>query len=228
MSGHSLSGGQRGCYTSTHLVAQDLSSAGKVEEAVLKNDYFQGAEMKYNLYSGHPWLRKHRVAPVGHRLCFFLESGPLVRPEFCFLHAGFKGAEEVLKQKVTLTLGKDVTVAEVKRSVEYYREFVCLRRDSQPGRPSRWHSSSYRVVDKWLDAIGECFYAHHSFTPQYGAFANHENERFDNCFRDAATQKGDNQLWIDTPFHLIQQVIHKIKQDKTKAILVVPLWDDKP
>ena len=36
------------------------------------------------------------------------------------------------------------------------------------------------------------------------------------------------KLWINPPFHLIQQVIHKIKQDKTQAILVVPLWDDKP
>ena len=40
--------------------------------------------------------------------------------------------------------------------------------------------------------------------------------------------KWDKKLWINPPFHLIQQVIHKIKQDKTQAILVVPLWDDKP
>ena len=33
---------------------------------------------------------------------------------------------------------------------------------------------------------------------------------------------------MNPPFHLIQQVIHKIKHDKTQAILVVPLWDDKP
>ena len=36
------------------------------------------------------------------------------------------------------------------------------------------------------------------------------------------------EVWINPPFHLIQQVIHKIKQDKTQAILVLPLWDDKP
>ena len=33
---------------------------------------------------------------------------------------------------------------------------------------------------------------------------------------------------MNPPFHLIQQVIHKIKQDKTQAVLVVPFWDDKP
>ena len=93
VSGHSLAGGQRGCYISTHLVAQDLWEEQNVEEVVLKDDYFYRADIKYDLYLGHPWLRKNRVAPVGHRRCFLLESGPLERPEFRFLHAGFKSAE---------------------------------------------------------------------------------------------------------------------------------------
>ena len=113
-------------------------------------------------------------------------------------------------------------------SVEYSRELECLRRDSQPRRPSRWHSSCYRVVDKWRDAICEYFYGHHSFTPQYDAFPNHENKRFDNYFSDAWTQKWDKNFWINPPLHLIQQVIHKIKQDRTQAILCAPLWDNKP
>ena len=54
------------------------------------------------------------------------------------------------------------------------------------------------------------------------------NKRFDKHFSDAWTHKWDKKLWINPPFHLIQQVIHKIKQEKTQAILVVPLWDDKP
>ena len=116
----------------------------------------------------------------------------------------------------------------VNASVEYSRELECLRRDSQPRRPSRWHSSTYSIVDKLHDAVLEYFFQHHSFTPQYDAFANGENKRFDNYFRDAWTQERDKKLWINPPFHLIQQVIHKIKQHKTQAILVVPLWDDKP
>ena len=228
VSGHSLAGGQRGCYISTHLVAQDLWEEGNVEEVILKDDYFYRADIKYDLYLGHPWLSKNRVAPVGHRRCFLLESGPLERPEFRFLHAGFKSAEEFLKRKVTPKFGEDVTIAEVNGSADYSRELECLRRDSQPRRPSRWHSSSYRVIDKWRDTICEYFYEHHSFWPQYDAFANRENKRFDKHFRDAWTHKWDKKLWINPPFHLIQQVIHKIKQDKTQAILVVPLWDDKP
>ena len=228
VSGHSLAGGQRGCYISTHLVAQDLWEEQNVEEVVLKDDYFYRADIKYDLYLGHPWLRKNRVAPVGHRRCFLLESGPLERPEFRFLHAGVKSAEEFLKQKVTPKFGEDVTIAEVNGSADYSQELECLRRDSQPRRPSRWHSSSYRVVDKWRDAICEYFHEHHSFWPQYDAFANRMNKRFDKHFSDAWTHKWDKKLWINPPFHLIQQVIHKIKQDKTQAILVVPLWDDKP
>ena len=228
VSGHSLAGGQRGCYISTHLVAQDLWEEQNVEEVVLKDEYFYRADIKYDLYLGHPWLRKNRVAPVGHRRCFLLESGPLERPEFRFLHAGFKSAEEFLKQKVTPKFGEDVTIAEVNGSADYSQELECLRRDSQPRRPSRWHSSSYRVVDKWRDAICEYFHEHHSFWPQYDAFANRTNKRFDKHFSDAWTHKWDKKLWINPPFHLIQQVIHKIKQDKTQAIFVVPLWDDKP
>ena len=119
VSGHSLAGGQRGCYISTHLVAQDLWEEGNVEEVILKDDYFYRADVEYDLYLGHPWLRKNRVAPVGHRRCFLLESGPLERPEFRFLHAGFKSAEEFLKQKVTPKFGEDVTIAEVNGSADY-------------------------------------------------------------------------------------------------------------
>ena len=90
VSGHSLAGGQRGCYISTHLVAQDLWEEQNVEEVVLKDDYFYRADIKYDLYLGHPWLRKNRVAPVGHRRCFLLESGPLERPEFHFCTQGLK------------------------------------------------------------------------------------------------------------------------------------------
>ena len=33
---------------------------------------------------------------------------------------------------------------------------------------------------------------------------------------------------MNTPFHLIRQVIHTVKQDKTEAIVDVPLRDNKP
>ena len=83
-----------------------------------------------------------------------------------------------VKQKVTAKIGEDVTIAEVNGSAEYSRQLECLRRDPQPQRSSCWHSSSYRVVNQWRNAICEYFYEHHSFTPQHDAFANCENKRF--------------------------------------------------
>ena len=75
--------------------------------------------------------------------------------------------------------------------------------------------------------ICEFVYEHCCFTTQYDAFANSENSRFDKYFHDAWSQISDKKLWSNPSLHLIQQVIHKTKQGKTKAILVLPLWDDK-
>ena len=90
VSGHSLAGGQRGCYISTHLVAQDLWEERNVEEVILKNDYFYRADIKYDLYLGHPWLSKNRVAPVGHRRCFLLNQVPWSVLNFVFCTQGLK------------------------------------------------------------------------------------------------------------------------------------------
>ena len=51
------------------MVAQDLWEEDKVEDVVLE-DYFYRAGIKYDLYLGHPFLTKSKVAPVGHRSCF--------------------------------------------------------------------------------------------------------------------------------------------------------------
>ena len=90
VSGHSLAGGQRGCYISTHLVAQDLWEEQNVEEVVLRDDYFYRADIKYDLYLGHPWLRKNRVAPVGHRRCFCWSQVPWSVLNFVFCTQGLK------------------------------------------------------------------------------------------------------------------------------------------
>ena len=63
-------------------------------------------------------LRKNSVVPVGHRRCLLLGSGPLERPEVLFLDAGFKSAEEWMKQNVTQEFGESVTIAEVNGAVE--------------------------------------------------------------------------------------------------------------
>ena len=88
--GHSFSGGQRECYTSTHFLAQNLWIGGKVEEVVTKDDYFCCGYMKYALYLGHTWHTKKRVAPVGHRHCFCWHRVRLSTPNFVFCRHGSK------------------------------------------------------------------------------------------------------------------------------------------
>ena len=122
-----------------------------MEEVVLKDDYFYRADLKYDLYLGHLWHLKNRVAPVGHRRCFFCWNRvPWSALNSVFFHAGFKSAEEFLKQKVAPKFGENVTIAEVNGCSEYAWELEFLSRDNQQRRPSRSHSSSYRVVEKFL------------------------------------------------------------------------------
>ena len=128
------------------------------------------------------------------------------RPESRFFNEGFKSAKENLKQRVTPTLGGDLTIAEVNGSSVYARELESLSTDNQQRRHSGLHSSVYRVVDKWRHAIGQFFCEHHSFTSQSGAFANHNSRRFKKFFVDTWARKWDKRLQISTPFHIIQQV----------------------
>ena len=102
-----------------------------------------------------------------------------------------------------------------------------MRRETQQPRPARWKSSSYRVVDKWRDYICEYFAEHHSFVPLYDAFANFKNRRFRRHFQDAWSWKWNKPLWRNPPFHLIQQVLNKIKRDQAQCILIVPCWETK-
>ena len=115
VSGHVLAGGKTGCKIKACLVAKDPWGNGLVEDLVVE-DYFYRADIKYDLYLGQPWLLGNRIAPVGHRKCFLLESGPKERPHFQVLHSGFKSAQEFLKQKVP-NFGEDQLVSEVDGSV---------------------------------------------------------------------------------------------------------------
>ena len=62
VSGHALPGGNTGLFLKAHMVAEDLWEGDKVEDVVLE-DYFYRAAIKYDLYLGHPFLTKNKVAP---------------------------------------------------------------------------------------------------------------------------------------------------------------------
>ena len=100
------------------MVAQDLWEEGKEEDVVLE-DFCYRAAIKYDIYSGHPPLTKNKVAPVGHRLCFILESGGPEAPSFGFWHSGYRSAKDVLSRKVHTVFGEDEAISEVSATASY-------------------------------------------------------------------------------------------------------------
>ena len=227
VSGHALPGGSTGSFLKAHMVAQDLWEEGKVEVVVLE-DYFYRAAIKYGLNLGHPLLTKNKVASVGHRRCFILESGEQEAPSFRFLHSGYRNAKEFLSRKVNTVFGEDEGISEISATTAYSIWLQERRRDTQRPKPRNWKSSNYRVVDKWRDYIGCYFLENHDFVPAKDAFCNELNKRFKRLADDTWAVKWDKRLWINPPFHLLGEVVQKIKEDRTQAILVVPLWDWKP
>ena len=94
------------------MVVQGLCKEGNVEDVSLE-DYFHRAAIKNDLYLGHPFLTKSKVALVGHRRCFILESGGTKAPSFRFLHSGYRSAKDFLSRKVNRIGGDDEGIGEV-------------------------------------------------------------------------------------------------------------------
>ena len=124
--------------------------------------------------------------------------------------------------------GEDEGISEISATAAYSILLQKRRRDTQRPKPRNWKSSKYRVVDKWRDYICSYFLENHDFVPAKDAFCNELNKRFKRLADDAWAVKWDKRLWINPPFHLLGEVVQKIKEDRTQAILVVPLWDRKP
>ena len=64
--------------------------------------------------------------------------------------------------------------------------------------------------------------------PAEDAFCNEVNKRFKRLADNAWAVNWDERLWINPPFHFLGELVQKIKEDRTQAILAVPLWDWKP
>ena len=227
VSGHALPGGSTGSFLKAHMVAQDLWEEGKQEDVVLEDFFYRGA-IKYDLYLGHPFLTKNKVAPVGHRRCCILESGETEAPSFRFLHSGYRSAKDFVSRKVNTGFGEDGGISEVSAAASYSILLQERWRDTQRPKPRNWKSSNYRVVDEWLDYICSYVLENHDVVPAKDAFCNELNKRFKRLADDAWEVKWDKRLWINPPFDLLGDVVQKLKEDRTRAILVVPLWDWKP
>ena len=66
------------------------------------------------------------------------------------------------------------------------------------------------------------------FVPAKDAFCNELKKRFKRLADDEWAPKCNRRLWINPPYHLLGEVVPKLKDDRTQAILVVPLWYSKP
>ena len=180
-------------------------------------DYFYRAAIKYDLYLGHPFLTKNKVAPVGHRRCFILESGEQKAPSFRFLHSGYRNAKEFLSRRVNTVFGEDGGISGINATTAYSILLQERRRDTQRPKPRNWKSSYYRVVDKLRDYICSYFLENHDFVPAKDAFCNELNRPFKRLADDAWAVKSDKRLWINPPFHLLGEVVQKIKEDRTEG-----------
>ena len=124
--------------------------------------------------------------------------------------------------------GEDEGISDVRGIASYSILLQEQRRDTQRPKPRNWKSSNHHVLDNWQDYICSYFLENHNFEPAKDAFCNELNTRFKSLADDAWAAKWNKGLWINPPFHLLGEVVQKIKEDGTQAILVVPLWDWKP
>ena len=148
--------------------------------------------------------------------------------QLCFLHSGYRSAKDLLNRKVNTVFGEHEGISEVSDTASYSILLQERQRETQRPKPRNWKSSNYRVVDKWSDYICSYFFENHDFVPAKDAFCNELNKRFKRSADDAWALKRERRLWINTAFHLLGEVVQKLKEDRTQAILVVPLWNWKP
>ena len=123
--------------------------------------------------------------------------------------------------------GGNEEISEVKATASYSILLQGQLWDTQRPEPRKWKSSNYRVVDKWRDYIFSFFLENHDFVPATDAFCNELNKPFKRLADDAWAVKRDKGMWINPTFHLLGEVVQKLKEGGTQAILVVPLGDWK-
>ena len=124
--------------------------------------------------------------------------------------------------------GEDKGISEVSATASYSILLQEQRRATQRPKPRNCKSFNYRVVDKWRDYICSYFFESHDFVPAKDALCNKLNKRFKCLADDAWAVNWDKRPWINPLFHLLGEVVPKLKEDRTQAILVVPLPDWKP
>jgi hypothetical protein len=95
---------------------------------------------------------------------------------------------------------------------------------NRKSKPLNWYATNYAIIDLWVNKL----LAWSDLKITIDAFANKSNRRFKRFWSlksDAFTKKWSKEiLWCNPPFHLIQDMIQKIIDDKARALLILPHW----
>jgi len=93
---------------------------------------------------------------------------------------------------------------------------------------SRWSSEEYPVLSDRVQEIVQKL----GVQPERDAFAREGNQRFEHYWGPGSTEGedafnqywGDQLLWINPPYGVLDKVVAKLGKDGAHAILVVPEW----
>ena len=185
VSGHCLEGGEREADLAVRLVKQSLWSTDDVKEEWLFGTIYE-ASIKYDLFTGQPWLHAHRVSPMGQRT-FFLEDPSANDPsQLYYLHPFTKSVQH-FKERNKLQIVEDEQELErnqTKSEDRRIESFTC----------KKWKLVCYRDVDKWRDIPVDYFQKNHVFRSQVDAFANKTNRSFSKFYEDAWSEDWSEPL----------------------------------
>ena len=97
------------------------------------------------------------------------------------------------------------------------------------GVRGKWITDDYAVSNELLQEIVSKL---GGGVPTRDGFASADNKRFANFWTkedDAFNYDWSKEklLWLNPPFHLFNAVVHKLKEDKARAILIMPAWQRK-
>ena len=176
VSGHRLQDGEREADLAVRLASQLVWSTEEVKEEWLSRKFYE-ATIKYDLFSGQPWLQAHRLLPMGHRTCFLQVPSASDPSERSYLHPFTKSVQH-FKERNKLQIQEN--------GQEFARDEATFHEGKVKSLNFKKRKSvCYRAVDKRRDILGDSFEENHNFCPQVNALANKKNKRFPKFYEDA-------------------------------------------
>ena len=145
-------------------------------------------------FLGHQFLTEDKLAPVGHRRFFILESAETEAPSFRFLHSRYQSAKDVLSRKVNTVFGEDKGIGEVSATASYSILLQKQQKNTRRPEPRNWNSSNYTLWISGPIVYVLSFWTNHDLVPAEDAFFNELHKRSKRLADDAWAVKWDKRL----------------------------------